>query len=260
MRSRIAALVKRNLTITYRGIDPFYDILYWPLYDLLLWGFASRGVETVGKPHLSLVWLSSLVLWQACVRANLDLSLNFLGELWSHNVVTLFASPLKLREWILAAMILGALNSVLVVMFGSLFAYLLYGVNILALGWIIIPLFFLLLHSGWVIGFFATGCVMYGGLKVQKIVWILGWVFAPFSALFYALQVLPLWAYAIAKSVPMSYAIEGLRSYALTGVFPTSYLVTSFLLNCLYSVLTLYFLLAMFQKSKRRGLAQLEMV
>ncbi len=136
--------------------------------------------------------------------------------------------------------------------------YLLYGANVLSFGWLLIPIFFLLMQSGWMIGFFTAGCIMYGGRKVQKLVWVLGWIFAPFSGLFYALTVLPGWAYVIAKAIPMSYAIEGLRFYADKGIFPTYHLSISLLLNCFYMVLTLMFLVFMFHKSRVNGLARLE--
>ena len=255
---RITALVKRNLTLNYRGLDPWYDLFYWPVFDLMLWGFTSRWIEGPHQTSVSLIWLSGVVLWQGCVRANLDMPLCFLVELWSCNVVTLFASPLKLREWVVSAMIVGLVNTLTVVTFGSVMAYFMYGINILSIGWLIIPMFLLLLQSGWTLGFLSAGVIMTGGLKVQKVIWVLGWCFGPFSAIFYAVESLPEWARIITKVVPMSYVFEGMRSYVTSGVFPHTYLLTAFLMNCLYSAGTLYFLVAMFRKSRISGLARLE--
>jgi ABC-2 type transport system permease protein len=155
-------------------------------------------------------------------------------------------------------MILGCINALVVVVFGSIMAYLLYGVNVLVFGWLLVLLFALLVQSGWIIGSFSAGCIMYGGLRIQKIIWVLGWFFAPFSALFYALDSLPTWAYIFAKAIPMSYVLEGLRSYAHSGLYPWSYLLTALVLNCIYLVGALYFLVSMFFASKTKGLARLE--
>ena len=256
--SRIKALVKINLTLSYRGLDPLYDLFYWPIFDLMLWGFTSRWVQAPDKGTISLVWLTGVVLWQGCVRANLDMPLSFLVELGSRNVVTLFASPLKLREWVVSAMIVGLVNTVAVVLFGSFMAYLMYGVNVFSIGWLFMPMFLLLLQAGWVFGFLSAGVIMAGGLKVQKIIWVLGWCFGPFSAIFYAVESLPIWARFVTKVVPMSYVFEGMRSYANTGIFPQHNLIVAFVLNCLYGVGTLYFLVAMFRRSQVNGLARLE--
>ena len=131
--------------------------------------------------------------------------LSFLVELWSRNVVSLFASPLKLREWVVSAMIVGLINTFIVVVFGSIMAYLMYGVNVLAIGWLIVPMFLLLLQSGWIFGFLSAGVIMSGGLKVQKVIWVLGWCLGPFSAICYAVESLPEWARYVTKLVPMSY-------------------------------------------------------
>lgn len=254
---RVGALVKRNMKLNYRGIDPFIDIFWWPLFDLMLWGFASRGVAQQDG-SLTLVWLSCLVVWQGCVRSNVDMSLSLLTELWSHNVVNIFASPLKLREWILSAMIIGCVNAIIVVLFGCIMAYVIYGVTILSFGFVLVPAFLLLVQSGWIIGFFTAGCIMSWGLKIQKLVWVLGWCFAPFSGLFYALSALPAWAYVLAKIVPMSYVFEGMRLYAKTGMFPLYNFSVAFLLNAIYSAGALFFFIQMFQQSRLKGLVRLE--
>jgi ABC-2 type transport system permease protein len=256
--SRISALVARNIILTYRGLDPLVDIFYWPLFDLFVWGFTGKLVAAVSGQEVSLVWLSGLVLWQACWRANLDVSLNFLNELWSRNIVGLFASPLTLTEWVVAAMLQGLFDTFVVLLFASGAVYLLYSINVFSIGFIFIPLFILLLLSGWALGFISTGCLVYGGQKVQKLVWVLGWFFIPFSALFYPLSLLPTWAIVIAKCIPMSYAFEALRIHVSTGIFPASQLLIAFVLSVFYFVLSLYFFRFMYRKSREKGLARLE--
>ncbi len=256
---RIMALVKRNLKLSYRGIDPYIDIFWWPLFDLMLWGFTSRGVPNAdGTTGVTLVWLACLVVWQGCVRSNMDMSLSLLAELWAHNIVSVFATPLKLREWLASAMIVGIINALVVVIFGCIMAYIIYGVNIASFGLLLVPAFLLLVQSGWVIGLCAAGCLMYGGLKIQKLVWVLGWCFAPFSGLFYALNALPSWAFVIAKCVPMGYVFEGMRLYASVGTFPFYQLGVALILNCLYGIAALYFFMYMFNQSKIKGLVRLE--
>ena len=205
---RIFALVQRNIMLTYSGLDPLVDIFYWPLYDIILWGFTSLWVAQLENKSIALSWLGALCIWQVCYRVNLDISLNLLTELWSRNVVNLFATPLELKEWMVAAMCLGIFNAIITTIFGTAMVALLYGVNVFSLGWIFLPLTLMLVLSGWATGFLSAGCLILGGQKIQKIVWVLGWAFVPFSALFYPLSLLPTWAIVIAKALPMSYVFE----------------------------------------------------
>ena len=205
-----------------------------------------------------LMWLTGLVLWQACYRANLDVSFNLLSELWSRNVVNLFATPLELQEWIASALIVGTVNTVITVLYGGLLANLLYSVNIFSVGWFLVPLFFLLLLNGWSIGFVAAGCLLYWGQKVQKIVWVLGWFFVPFSAIFFPLSFLPSWAAAFAKILPLCYTFDSLRSYITQGTISWSTLAVSLGLTVLYSILSFLFFTVMFHESRSKGLARLE--
>ena len=181
---RVLALVKRNIIITYRGIDPLTDVFYWPAFDIVLWGFTSMWIAVCQHQPVSLTWLTGLVIWQAYVRVNFDVSLNLLIELWSRNIVNLFASPIEIKEWIVAAMILGVFDAVIAVLYGALLIALLYKVNIFSIGWLFVPLVLLLMLSGWAVGLFSAGCIIRGGQKLQKLVWVLGWFFAPFTRYF----------------------------------------------------------------------------
>ncbi len=258
MLSRIGALVARNLTLTFRGIDPLIDVFYWPLFDLVLWGFTSKVVQYGDNSKLSLIWLAGLVLWQACWRSNLDICFNLLSELWSRNVANLFASPLQLSEWICASMIVGSIDAIITIFYGALVVYLLYGISIFSVGWLLVPAIVLLLMSGWSIGFFAAGWIIYSGQKVQKVVWVLGWMFVPFSAIFIPLSVLPPAALVVARILPMTYVYEGLRAYVTCGIVPVTCFMISLALNLFYLMLSLLFFEIMFNKSKSKGLARLD--
>lgn len=255
---RIFALVQKNFILTYRGLDPLVDIFYWPLYDIILWGFTSLWVTRLKNTSISLTWLTALCIWQVCYRVNLDVSLNLLVELWSRNMVNLFATPLEIKEWIVAAMCLGFINAVITTIFGTAAVAVLYGINVFSVGWIFFLLLLILMLSGWAIGFFSAGCIIKEGQKAQKLVWVLGWFFVPFSALFYPLTLLPTWAVMFSKVVPMSYVFEGLRVYAAQGTYPLYNLGMALLLNCIYLTLSLTFFVSMFYRSKTQGLARLD--
>lgn len=256
--NRIKALTFRNLKLTFRGLDPLVDIFYWPLLDLVIWGFTSFALMKGGSEQAPLILLSALVMWNTCYRSNLDVSFTLLNELWSRNIVNLFATPVELKEWMTSAMALGLFDSLITAGYGSFMVWLIYGVNIFVVGPILLLIYFLLLLSGWAIGFFSAAWIVYKGQGIQKIVWVLGWFFAPFSGIFYSLDILPTWAQIIAKVIPMSYTYQILRSSIKHGTIPLYPLAMSIILNCVYLTLSLLFFKHMFHKSKKLGLARLE--
>lgn len=115
-----------------------------------------------------------------------------------------------------------------------------------------------LLIAGWFIGFFICGLLINWGLKAQDFVFTVGWVFAPFSAIYYPLDVLPAKVQAIGKCLPMTYVFEAMRGVLTQGIVDHKALFTSFVLDAFYLALSLSFFVYMFEKSRTKGLGRLE--
>lgn len=256
---RILAVVRRHYLLTFKRLDRVINVLYWPLLNIVIWGITSVWLQQqIGKSDVVTMILTGLILWQIVFRVNLETAKGLFEELLHHNVVNLFSSPLTLPEWIVAMMILGIINMFLVIASCSLAVWLLYGINIFVLGWSLIPFMLSLLIAGWFIGFFICGLLINWGLKAQDFVFTVGWVFAPFSAIYYPLSVLPPHVQAIGKCLPMTYVFEAMRGVLTTGTLETWYLYRSFALDAIYLALSLTFFSYMFEKSREKGLGRLE--
>jgi ABC-2 type transport system permease protein len=81
---------------------------------------------------------------------------------------------------------------------------------------------------------------------------------APFSAVYYPVDVLPPWAQAISSALPMTYVFEGMRKVLRGAPMPLHELLVSFGLNILYLSLTILFFGWMFERSRDRGLGRLD--
>jgi ABC-2 type transport system permease protein len=254
------AVIKRHLFQMYKDLAKALDMLYWPLVDIVLWGFTATWFHSTGhdSPELGLMLLSGLVLWQVVWRANIDISLCFLEELWSKNLVNLFSTPLSLAEWSVGMMFLGFIRSLMVFVYAAFLVWLFYAWNVFTLGISLVPFFVLLLVSGWSIGFFIAGFLAYLGQRIQSFVWAVGWFFSIIGAVFYPLHILPLSVQLISKTLPISYVFEGMRYQVATGFMPTWYLLMALGLSIFYFSVSLIFFKYMFNKSRARGLAHLE--
>jgi len=258
--TRIWGVVMRHMYLYIRSLDRLSDSVYWPVMDIVVWGVTSRWMmqNQTGIPDLVLMILTGLVFWQIVWRANYEISVNLLEEFWNQNLVNLFSTPLTVYEWILSVMILGFIKMILTAGVGIIAVWLLYSLNIFTVGWMIIPFAALLLLSGWFMGFLGAAFIMYYGNKVQTLAWTMGFMFAPFSAVYYPLSSLPNWIQNISKFLPTTYVFEGMRSIINDQGLPLDMLLKSLGLNILYLTLAISFFVFMFEKSRGKGLARLE--
>jgi ABC-2 type transport system permease protein len=244
----------------FSKFDQLAELFYWPAVDIVLWGMTSLWLQNsdTSVTNFALNLLSGLVFWQIMWRSNFEVGVNLLTEFWSRNLVNLFSTPLKLIDWIGGIILITLLKVTLSVGFAVLLVYQLYSLNILAIGLKFIPFALSLMVSGWWTGFLAAGIVVYWGQRLQMLAWMMAYIFSPFSAVFYPVSALPLWAQKISSYLPMSYVFEAMRKILQTDVFPMHELVMTIALNALYFPLAFTFFKYMFEKSRMKGLARLE--
>ena len=256
---RIIAIFFRYFYVLKKGPQQLSDLFYWPLIDILLWGLTSIWIQTQNETeHLPLILMTGLIFWQITWRGAIDIAVSLLQEFWHRNLMNLFSTPLKISEWCLGVILLSFFKLLITISFGILTVYLLYSLNIFTIGWAFLPFAVMLFMFGITLGFLAASIIVYWGQQVEALAWMIGFVFAPFSAVFYPVAILPQWAQVIAYCVPTTYVFEGMRSILQTGTFALNDFLISFGLNTIYLMLTVILFNHMFHKSRVKGLARLE--
>jgi ABC-2 type transport system permease protein len=244
---------------TLKDIHQLSDLFYWPLVDILLWGLTSIWIQDQNDvPNLPLILMTALIFWQITWRGSLGISFHLLQEFWHRNLVNLFSTPLKISEWIGGTLLLAFCKLFISIIFAALMVYILYALNVFAIGWVFVPFAMLLFVFGWTIGFLSSGLVIYWGHKVEMFAWMLPFLFAPFSAVFYPVDVLPGWAQIISWGLPTTYVFEGMRKILNGNPFPIGYFWASLITNFLFLCGSILFFKLMFYKSLDKGLARLE--
>lgn len=240
------------------SLDRIGDSFYWPVINLLLWGLTSVYIKQVSKdiPQIILIILSGVVFWLIIWRASHEITVNLLEEFWNRNLINLFSAPVRIGEWIVANILLSILKTALTIVFAGILAYLLYAFNIFTYGFLLIPFIASLFITGWFIGLFIAGIIIRLGHNYQTIAWIGPMLISPFAALYYPVSTLPDWAQIIAKLVPASYILEGMREILFTGNVSYDKLFISFALNGIYLILSIWFFVFMFNKSRKLGLGR----
>jgi len=257
--ARARAIVWRHIYNFKHSWDRVFDMFYWPAMDILLWGLTSVYIrQTASFPDLIKILLTALIFWQVIWRSQYEITTSLLEEMWAHNMVNLFATPLTVFEWMAGVIMLGLTKMIFTIIFVFSLVFFMYGVEVLQMGWLLLPFVVLLLISGWYIGFLVSSFIVRFGTKIQTLAWSGVYMLAPFSAIYYPVKTLPLWAQKISAWVPASYVFEGMRSVLATGTMDQGNLIKSAGLTGIYLVIGISFFVLMFNKSKKQGLTSLE--
>jgi ABC-2 type transport system permease protein len=232
----VRALLLRYLLLLRREPARWVDAFYWPLLDVLVWGFitifvAERGIAL---PNVVAVFLGAIILWNLFFRVAQDVSVSFLDDVWARSIVTIFASPLSMTEFAVAIMALGLIKVTLTLVAVAGAAWLLYAFNLFDLGFALLPFFANLVLLGWTMGLLCMAVILRWGGRWAIIAWSLPALLMPFSSVLWSESVLPPFARAIAQAVPANHVFEGMRALLLEGRFATDRVALATALNLLY--------------------------
>ncbi|MFN4895778.1 MAG: ABC transporter permease [Pseudomonadota bacterium] len=258
---RVWAVMVRNWYGTIRSFDRLTESFYWIAMDLVLWGITASYVQNqmaTGGEAVFFTIIAGVIMWSAVHRAQGDIGMGLLDELWNKNMINLFATPLKFSEWILALLLFSLLKAIASVGFGCLVAWVLYNFSITAgLSWYLIPLFIVLVLNGWWVGLLIQAIIMRLTTKAQALSWTFVWVLAPFSVAYFPLTTLPPDLQKLAKLFPTSYVFEEMRG-VLAGHPPQwSILVLALAITLFYICVSLYLVTRSFRSALNRGLAKM---
>lgn len=253
---RIKALLLRYGYIYRRSPTRMMDIVFWPILELMLWGFVSLYLsQTTGTAAQFIALLvGALILWEVFVRSSIGVTTSFLEDMWTRNFLNLFASPLRLSEFLVAVLLSSLLRVLIAVTLLAVLAAVFYHFNVLTLGLPLAAFYLNLMVAGWSLGVVTIAIILRFGQSAEILAWALAFLLQPFAAVFYPVAILPAALRLIAHAVPLSHVFEGMRAVILQHQFVISELVWATLLNIGYLVVALWFFRRVFRSAKRTGL------
>ncbi len=250
---RIKAILLQEFFITIRSVEVIMDILFFPLVNIVVFGFLS--VYLGGKNQLVGQYvILGMLLWQIIWIIEYSVAVGSLWNIWARNLSNLFIAPLMIQEYILAHTLSGIIKATSMLILSALLSVYIFHFNLLVIG--IVPL--ILVFLNFALFAFAVGLVMLGlifrfGTRIQAFAWGIVPVFQPLSAAFYPLNVMPLPLQYIAYLFPPTFTFEAAR-YSLTyNSINWELFLISFAENIIYCVLSIFFFNYMFRQSKNTG-------
>lgn len=251
---RIEAMMLRYLYLYRRSLARAGDIVFWPVMNLLVWGFVTRFLQEVTVSRAVLFLLGAIIFWDLLYRSQQAITLGMTEEIWVRNLINLFIAPIHTWEMIMAMCLVGVIRSIITTLLLAGLAWLFYAFDFLALGLALLPFFFNLLLFGWAVGLCTMALVLRYGHAAEALVWGVPFLIQPITAVFYPVSVLPGWLQKVAYCLPSTYVFEGMREIMAGHPFNVHMMLVSFGLNILYLFVGGFIFGWMLEKVKQLGL------
>ncbi len=253
---RIIALMQRHYYLYRSSWTRIVELMYWPIMELLLWGFLTVYLRRLGPdlPDFLVLFLGALILWDVLFRAQIGVSLAYLEEVWSRNLANLFVSPLTPLEFMAGQLIVGVVRTSVSVGVMVVLAKISFHFNLFDMGFALVGFFTNLLIMGWSIGFVVSALILRFGQGAESLAWAVIFLFQPVAAVFYPVSVLPSWLQPFAWATPAAHVFEGMRAVLLEHRFDGILFWNAVGLNVLYFAVGVAFFLWVFRVARRRGL------
>jgi len=233
-----------------------FPLVIWVAVDILLWGFITKFLATVAEPGFNFVstLLGAVLLWDFFGRVMLGVTTAFFEDVWSRNFLNIFATPLRISEYVAGLVLTSILSSSLALVVMIALASAVFGLSIFAYGAMLAPFLLVLFLSGIALGIFGAAVVLRLGPAAEWLIWPIPALLSPFVGVFYPLATLPAWMQMIAYMLAPSYVFEGMRAIIAGATFPATHLLWSMGLAALYILLAAAFFARVYRYAVRTGL------
>ncbi|MDR3508128.1 MAG: ABC transporter permease [Caulobacteraceae bacterium] len=254
--SRVAAIVIRQVYLLRGSPVRLLPMIAWVAIDIVLWGFITRYLNSVASPGFNFVpaILGAVLLWDFLARVMQGVTTSFFEDVWSRNFLNLFATPLRVSEYLAGLVITGVGTSLLGLAAMLILATLAFGLSFLAYGAAIVPFVMVLFLSGIAQGILGAAIVLRFGPASEWLIWPIPSVISPFVGVFYPLATLPRWMQVVAHGLAPTYVFEGMRSIVAGKGAPADQLAIALCLSLAYLVLACLTFAGVYRYALRTGL------
>ena len=252
---RIGAMLKRHLYLFRNSWTRVFDLMYWPMLQMLLWGFMTVYLNQHSSwfANAAGVLIGSVLLWDVLVRSQFGFTFSLLEEMWSRNLANLFVSPLRPVEFGVSLMVMGVVRSLIGIVPAALVAIPMFHYSVFEMGLPLVVYWVLLIGFGWAAGLLIASLLFRYGLAAESYAWALVFVLQPVSGVWYPVETLPVWLRPLAWALPSTHVFEGMRAVVYRGEFRWDLLASAAVLDAVYIGLGFAAFLYAFSRARVRG-------
>ena len=254
--NRIEGVVMRHVFEARRNFDRITDLVYWPVLDIIVWGFFTlyiRKENPVGSGIVGFM-LAAVILWGMFYAFQRDMAVGFLDELWSRNLINLFSTPLTVGEYMAGLLFVNFIKASISLAAAALVAWVAYSFDIFPILPAFVPYMACLVLFAFALGVAITGLIFRYTTKIQGLAWSSAALLLPLSCVFYPIKALPRSLQPVAWMLPTAHAFEGMRQVLSGGGFSPVHFWWAMGLNVGYFCLAVVFFRRIFESARTRGL------
>lgn len=232
----VAALSRRYVYLYTRHPVRLVELVFWPLVDLLVWGFLTTYLQKQGGGYpVALSYLiGGMILWDVLFRSQQGVAISFLEDVWTRNLLNVFVAPVRTTEYVAATFAVGVMRVAVTLLVLSVVAAVAYHFRLTQLGAGLLPFVGNLILFGWFLGMISTALIMRFGQAAESLAWAVPFFIQPLAAVFYPVSVLPEWVQPVAMALPCTPVFEGMRAVLAGQGMPWNLVWSALALNALW--------------------------
>ncbi len=210
---RVRTVIKRHWLILWRSPHRWFEIAFWPVMDVVLWGslgaFVAQENSTsrAAAPYL----LAGIVLFWTLTQVQMAMATSVMEETWTRNLLNVLTTSVTAPEYLTGVAVFGMAKLVLALGTLTVTTVTLYGFDLTAVGWSVIPIATLLILNGWAVAFLVVGMILRFGQSAEILTWGFNYVVLAISGVFFPVEALPGFLQPIANALPTTHAFGAAR-------------------------------------------------
>ena len=253
---RIRTVVRRHAYVLWRAPHRWFDIAFWPLMDVILWGSLGTYVASQSGPASTTsatYLLAGIIMFHVLFQSQIAVATGFMEETWSRNLLNVLTTPVTEVEYVAGTAVFGFVKLALALTTLSLTALGFFGFHLSSIGWSLVPIAAVLVLVGWGIGIAGIGVILRFGQGAEVITWGSNFILMALSGVFNPVDALPGVLQPLARLLPSTHAFNALRTVLAGGPLPWSEIRAGLLGSVIFVVLGFAYSARMLRTFRRRG-------
>jgi ABC-2 type transport system permease protein len=252
---RVRTVVRRHAYVLWRSPHRWFDIVVWPLFDVLLWGSLGAFVaqendaSRAGTPYL----LAGIMLFHVLFQSQIAVSTGFMEETWTRNLLNMMTTPLREVEYVAGLAVYGLAKLLAAMTMVCLTAAVFFGFNLGSVGWGLVPIVGILLLIGFALSMLVIGLLLRYGQSAEILAWASTFLILSLSGVFNPVETIPGALQPLARVLPTTHAFRAARELLAGGPIPWDELAIAAVGAVVLAVATMTFVTRKLAQFRQRG-------